>query len=246
MTADNREDSSPKHLFPVHLPDPPEEARDAMAFDHLFRNGNNRWLTIHLGDAPDLLTGNFRYISPVVTNDATGLHHPDFFIAFSADYENYSRRNGYVISEQGKPPDFVLEIASCYSRDLDDTVKRDFYQDLGVPEYWRFDPTGEYNRALLAADRWVDGEYQPLSVHRLGDEIWQGYSITLNLYIRWERGQLRWIDPATMQHILTYEDMRERADAARARADAANPVLTPPEPASVNWKGRPSGFATNR
>ncbi len=220
MTADSGEDSFLKPLFPVHLPDPPEEARDGMVNDHLSRNGNARYLAIHLGDAPDLLTGNFRYISPVVTNDATGLHHPDFFIAFNADYEDYRRRNGYVISEQGKPPDFVLEIASSYSGGLDDTVKRDFYEDLGVPEYWRFDPTGEYNEALLAADHLMDGKYQPITVHRLGDEIWQGYSIVLNLYIRWERGELRWIDPTTMRHILTYEDMRDRADAARARADA--------------------------
>ena len=153
----------------------------------------------------------------MVTDDATGLHHPDFFIAFNADYENYRRRNGYVISEQGKPPDFVLEIASGYSGDLDDTVKRDFYEDLGVPEYWRFDPTGEYNEALLAADRLVNGRYEPKTIWEMRSGIWQGHSRILNLDIRWEGGELRWLDPATMRHILTYEDQRARADAAEAR-----------------------------
>ena len=133
MDADNGEDSFPKPLFPVYLPDPLEEARDGMVNDHLSRNGNAHFLTIHLGNAPDLLTGSFRYISPLVTDAATGLHHPDFFISYNADYENYRRRNGYVISEQGKPPDFVLEIASCYSGDLDDTVKRDFIRGPGCP-----------------------------------------------------------------------------------------------------------------
>ena len=158
---------------------------------------------------------------PVETYKATGLYHPDFFIAFQADLESHERRDGYVISEQGKPPDFVLEIASRCSEDQDDTVKRDFYEALGVPEYWRFDPTGEYNQALLAADQLVDGKYRPMPVHRLGDEVWQGCGIRLNLYIRWERGHLRWIDPTTMSHILTFEDKRELAKAERGRAAAA-------------------------
>ena len=33
-------------------------------------------------------------------------------VAFDADPANYKASNGYLISEQGKPPDFVLEIAS--------------------------------------------------------------------------------------------------------------------------------------
>ena len=37
---------------------------------------------------------------------------PDLLIALEADPEAYRESNGYVISEQGKPPDFVLEIAS--------------------------------------------------------------------------------------------------------------------------------------
>ena len=34
-------------------------------------------------------------------------------IAFDVDSSLYYRSNGYVISEQGKPPDFVLEVASA-------------------------------------------------------------------------------------------------------------------------------------
>lgn len=68
----------------------------------------------------------------MVTDDPTGLFDPDFFISFHASYENFRKRNGYVVSEQGKPPSFVLEIASHYTGDLDDTVIRDFYEALGV------------------------------------------------------------------------------------------------------------------
>ena len=49
----------------------------------------------------------------------------------------------------------------------------------------------------------------------------QGYSIVLNLNLRWVNGQLFWHDPATGQPILTYEDQRARADSERNRADSA-------------------------
>ena len=48
----------------------------------------------------------------------------------------------------------------------------------------------------------------------------------LNLLIRWDHGQLGWHDPETGQHIATFVQERERADAerearmaAKARAD---------------------------
>ena len=37
---------------------------------------------------------------------------PDLLVALRADPETYRENNGYIISDQGKPPDFVLEIAS--------------------------------------------------------------------------------------------------------------------------------------
>ena len=49
----------------------------------------------------------------------------------------------------------------------------------------------------------------------------QGYSAALNLFIRWEQGRLAWHDPATGQHIATFESERARADSERDRADSA-------------------------
>ena len=67
---------------------------------------------------------------------------PDLLIAFNVDPEAGSDRNGYVTSEQGKPPDFVLEIASPSTGPRDVTLKRDGYAALGIPEYRRFDDSG--------------------------------------------------------------------------------------------------------
>ena len=112
---------------------------------------------------------------------------------------------------------------------------------LGIPEYWRFDETTQYHGAQLAGDRLVDGVYVPIPIKELEDSILQGYSATLNLNLQWDHGYLRWHDPATDQHILTYEDQRDRADAAEARVRAleergsAKPASRDP---SRPWTGR--------
>ena len=87
---------------------------------------------------------------------------PDLLIAFNVEPETYRENNGYIISEQGKPPDFVLEIASRSTGQHDVVDKRPAYAGLGIPEYWRFDETGEFQGTRLAGDRLVDGRYEPV------------------------------------------------------------------------------------
>ena len=130
------------------------------------------------------------------------------------------RRNAYLISEQGKPPDFVLEIASRATGQVGVREKRQHYAEFGIPEYRRFDETGEFHGARLAGDRLVDNVYVPVAIEERPDGVLQGYSAALNPYLRWENGQLVSHDPATGQPILTYEDQRERAEAEHDRADA--------------------------
>ena len=75
------------------------------------------------------------------------------------------KRNGYVISEVGKPPDLVLEVGSRSTGRRDYTVKRKGYARYGVREYWRFDPSGgDYHDAHLGGDTLVDGEYQSIEI----------------------------------------------------------------------------------
>ena len=81
-------------------------------------------------------------------------------MTFGVDPKAIVARNGYVISEVGKPPDFVLEVASRSTGRRDYTVKRDGYAGYGVREYWRFDHTGgRFHDAALAGDVLVDGRY---------------------------------------------------------------------------------------
>ena len=54
-------------------------------------------------------------------------------IAFNTDPEAYRLSNGYIVSEQGKPPDFVMEVASPSTAAADVGEKRDYYAEMGIP-----------------------------------------------------------------------------------------------------------------
>ena len=83
-----------------------------------------------------------------------GLRVPDLLVAFGVDHAGVIGRRGYSIEERGKPPDFVLEIASVTTGRVDYTQKRADYAAFRVPEYWRFDPSvGAYHDAPLVLQR---------------------------------------------------------------------------------------------
>lgn len=147
---------------------------------------------------------------------------PDLMVAFNVDHNLAVRQDGYSISEQGKPPHFVLEIASKNTGVEDYTGKRHDYADFGVPEYWRFDASGQgYHDALIAGDRLVNGVYDEIEiVHTDASHHW-GHSQVLNLDLCWENGELRWWDPVTQDYLPTFAEVRDKGAAAEARADTA-------------------------
>ena len=197
------------------LPDIPERDPDDMTSSkHLSRNGNHHHLMQHLGNRETTIVSGERYITLAPGSE---MRYPDLMVVFDSDPAAYESSNGYIISQQSKPPDFVLEIASRATGTIDVTEKRDWYAALEVPEYWRFDETGEFHGALLAGDSLVDGAYEPIPIETVEEGILQGYSAVLNLYIRWEHGELRWHDPATGREIPTFEQERE----ARMQAEEA-------------------------
>lgn len=95
-------------------------------------------------------------------NVSLGMRRPDLTIAFNVDAARIIADEGYSIEVIGKPPDFVLEVASKSTGEGDYIGKRRDYAAFGIPEYWRFDPSGGiYHDAPLAGDRLADGEYRP-------------------------------------------------------------------------------------
>ena len=204
------------------LPDIPEREPDEVTqFDQLFKTGRSYSLAIHLGNPETTLVEADRWIiaEPGTFRDLA--RYPDLLVAFDADPELYEASNGYIVSEQGKPPDFVLEVASPSTASEDTGPKFDDYATLGVLEYWLFDRTGEYHGTRLAGYRLGDdGRYHAIEMDVNTAERVQGYSAALGLSLRWERGQLAFCDPATDRPIATLEDERARADVAEAQRSA--------------------------
>ena len=168
-----------------------------------------------------------------------GIRRADLMIADNINPALIIGQWGYAIDQQGKPPDFVLEVASPTTGANDYTEKRRDYEAYGVPEYWRFDPSGgEYHDAALGADRLVDGVYEPMEMEWLDADRCRGYSEFLGLYVCWEYGELRWFNPQTGSYLRTHADAEERGDRAEERAERAEDLAEVERAARVLAEGR--------
>ena len=129
---------------------------------------------------------------------------PDMSVMLDGDRALMEEQSGYEIETHGKPPDFVLEVASPTTGVVDYTAKRLDYERFGVTEYWRFDPSGgTFHDAPLAADRLVNGEYTPIEIILETDGRHWGYSEALGLELWWDDRMLRFRDPATGEFLRT-------------------------------------------
>lgn len=201
----------------IQFPEPPPE--EMTAYYTVNWPGYPGSLADHLGNPDTTIITSEVAAALLLTPDWEGVRYPDLLVAFDVDPAANRARKGYLIPEQGKPPDFVLEVASDSTYRHDSTVKRDDYARLGVPEYWRFDPDGGLpHRTHLAGDKLVEGRYQPIVIHLTEGGTYWGRSDALGLDLCWEDGQLRFWNPAAQRYLTTDLEERaaRRADAARA------------------------------
>ncbi len=149
---------------------------------------------------------------------------PDVYIAFAVDAKAIRPRRLYLPWEVGKVPDWVLESASESTARQDLNRKPSVYAQIGVPEFWRFDPTGgRYHRAPLYGGRLVNGVYQPVELTTEPDGVLKGYSAVLDLYLCWDEGWPRFYNPSTGAYLEGWREVwrdREVERAARAEAEA--------------------------
>ncbi|MXZ23485.1 MAG: Uma2 family endonuclease [Caldilineaceae bacterium SB0665_bin_21] len=197
------------------FPDPPRNPDEWTWFRVLALSGVSYFLSWHFGTPETTVMNGKVYIAPHSLSEIKGLRAPDMLIAFNADPDACARRNAYVISEQGKPPDFVMEVASPSTGRIDVRDKPADYAALGIPEYWRFDETGESYGARLAGDRLVGDCYKPIAIAELPNGSLEGYSQALELKLRWERGQLKCYDPTTTKPIMSLAEMQHIAEEER-------------------------------
>ncbi len=141
---------------------------------------------------------------------------PDVLVVFGAAGSH--PRDSWLVWREGKAPGFVVEIASPSTWAWDAEGKRRIYANMGVDEYWRFDPTGVCFTPPLVGERLSTGRYQELPLHRDGAGMLWGRSEALGLDICVLPGlELRLYDPAAGRWLLTPQE----SEAGRVAAESA-------------------------
>lgn len=203
------------------LPDPPKKP-DMQQFNHYHREAIGNTVYRRFSDRPDVLVSGEGYLCFDRSQIRSGWLEPDLVVAFGVDPGAIEDNNGYEIDDVGKPPEFVLEVASEHTCRRDYTVKRNGSARFGVGEYWRFDYTGgQYHDAPLAGDRLVNGRYEPIP---LADDrpgkmygMLSGYSEALGLYLCWDDGSLRFYNPETDAFLMSPAELEEALADAQER-----------------------------
>ena len=151
---------------------------------------------------------------------------PDLMVVLGAPKH---MRSSYLLWEEPKAPDFVLEVASesTYRSDLGD--KRDTCARIGVPEYWLYDPIGGYLAPRLQGFRLVEGRYEPLAVTEWADGALTGRSEMLALELRlYPDDRFRFYDPVSGRDLPSLDEeaqAREEAEGRLRESEAARKAL---------------------
>ncbi|HEY8283929.1 MAG TPA: Uma2 family endonuclease [Chloroflexota bacterium] len=173
-------------------------------------------LGILLANEPDVYVGGNMLM---YYHEGYGRDHvsADVFVTFGV--ERGIRECWMTWEEGGRFADVVFEISSPSTIKEDLGKKMRLYAQLGVIEYYLYDPQRN-NKPPLAGYRLVDGAYQPMT-RLLGVE---GYkSEVLGTELRVIGTWLRIIDPSAGAPIpipAELEAARAKAEAARAQAEA--------------------------
>ena len=139
---------------------------------------------------------------------------PDVLVSFGIGQK---ARRTYRVWQEGKPPDFVMELSSksTYQKDLGE--KMEIYATLGITDYFLCDIEGLYLPAPLMGFTLVNGSYHAVPQSREGGVA----SSVLGLDFHLRLGDLHFYDPSTRKWLLTPEEAAE-ARAAAAEAEVAD------------------------
>lgn len=75
-------------------------------------------------------------------------------------------RDNYKVWEEGQVPVVIFEMTSKGTEDHDKSFKKTLYEQLGVNEYWLFDPKGEWIEEKLKGYRLRGEIYEPITDSR--------------------------------------------------------------------------------
>ena len=143
---------------------------------------------------------------------------PDVQVVFGVEHRG--SRGSFRIWEEGKAPDFVLEVASPSTAEHDAEHKAREYSRIGVREYWRLDPAGTLMETSLKGYVASAGRYeqvQPVEGAGRGGAL-RSRVLGLELRSRRQAGVtvLEFIDPRTGEE---FDGRLEGAERRRRTAE---------------------------
>ncbi|MBW4672434.1 MAG: Uma2 family endonuclease [Cyanomargarita calcarea GSE-NOS-MK-12-04C] len=109
-------------------------------------------------------------------------------------------RDNYKIWEEGQVPVVIFEMTSQGTKDQDTVAKKTLYEQLGVLEYWLFDPKGEWIEQQLQGYRLQGEEYEPIT---------DGRSQPLELRLQVEGQLIGFYREDTKEKLLIPEELKQ-------------------------------------
>ena len=139
----------------------------------------------------------------------------DVMVVFDIEKRLYAN---YKIWEGQQTPAIIFEVTSAGTKETDWNFKKTLYEQLGVTEYWLFDPYGEWITEQLQGYRLnEDGVYKPIR---------DNCSEVLQLKLQAEEYLIGFYRLDNGEKLLTPEELysanlaaNQRADQEKARAD---------------------------
>lgn len=131
---------------------------------------------------------------------------PDVLIAFGLGRK---QRRTYKVWEEGKSPDFVMELSSASTYENDLTTKMEHYARMGIQDYFLYDAERQYLPSPLMGFTLVDGVY--VEIQPSVDEGLHSGALGLDFHLRGEHFEI--YDPVAEKWLQT------AAEAAEARVE---------------------------
>jgi Uma2 family endonuclease len=130
----------------------------AETFDHLYVILITiEVLRLYLQHEQACILGNqFLYYEEGASNKRCA---PDVMVIFGVEPGS---RDNYKIWEEGEIPRVTFEMTSPSTKKEDEGFKKNLYAEIGILEYWQFDPKGQWIHEKLRGFRLVDGVYEPI------------------------------------------------------------------------------------
>jgi len=185
----------------------------AETFDHLYVILITiEVLRLYLKDVQACILGNqFLYYEE---GNSAKRCAPDVMVIFGV---KPGSRDNYKIWEEGKIPRVAFEMTSRGTKEKDNVDKKKLYSQIGIEEYWQFDPKGEWIFEQLRGFRLVNGQYRLIE-----DSISTALGLRLEVtdalisFYRSDNGK-KLLIPAELQEKAELEQEKLKSEQARSQ-----------------------------